>query len=90
VINQGKQKGVDEDQGDFEVQLILAWPGPNDPPPRSVRLPGLRVTAWPQPDGSVLYEVKYRSAPYEQTSTRRKKHDTVQMNVLLPNIPGKK
>jgi len=66
---------------DFETHLIVAWPGPGDPPPRTVRLPGLRVTCWPQRDGSVLYEIKYRESPFEKKPKGRKPRDTAQMSV---------
>ncbi len=70
-----------EDLTDYEVQLVVAWPSPKDPPPRSIRLPGLRIEAYPQSDGSVLYEVKYRSKPYVLTKRRKQHRDTVQMKV---------
>ena len=71
----------EEELLDFENQLVVAWPGPSDPPPRAVRLPGMRITPWPQKDGSVLYEIKYRGAPYEPKKKKRRHRDTVQMSV---------
>ena len=80
--------GEDEELADFETQLVVAWPGPQDPPPRPVRLPGLRIAAWPQADGSVLYEVRYRGQPYQATAKRSGHRDTVQMTV--PWVKGPK
>lgn len=75
---------------DFESQLVVAWPGPDDPPPRPIRLPGVRITPWPQADGSVLYEIKYRGAPYQPRRRRGRHRDTVQMSApVIPGLPKK-
>jgi hypothetical protein len=71
----------EDDLFEFETQLIVAWPAPGDPPPRTVRLPGLRLNCWPQRDGSVLYEIKYRNSPAEKRAKGRKLRDTAQMTV---------
>lgn len=80
--------GEEDDLFDFETFLIVAWPGPDDPPPRTVRLPGLRISCWPQVDGSVLYEVKYRNAPFEKKPKAGGVRDTQQMTV--PWVDGGK
>jgi hypothetical protein len=72
--------GEEDDLIDLETFLFVAWPAPNDPPPRTVRLPGLRISCWPQVDGSVLYEIKYRDAPFEKKKKPGTVRDTMQMS----------
>jgi len=78
-LTKPRKSHEEDDLFNFETALVVAWPGPGDPPPRTVRLPGLRIECWPQRDGSVLYEVKYRNVPYKPKKTKRVYHDTLQI-----------
>lgn len=81
MAGDNKPSSEEDDLFEFETHLIVAWPGPQDPPPRTVRLPGMVVTCWPQKDGSVLYEIKYRNVKYEKKPKGRRPRDTAQMGV---------
>jgi len=71
----------EEDLVEIETLVTVAWPAPDDPPPRAVRLAGMQIDAWPQADGSVLYEIKYRRRPYVPKQKRKRHRDTLSMEL---------